>query len=61
MDEWVDRFMGKLGALVPSMTPDDAFERARQMFSEADDIEPDEAAEIYALDLPPADPSAPGD
>ena len=59
--EWLDRFASKIGKLLPSMTLDDATMRAEETFPNASDLSPEEAAEIYALELPPADPGAPGD
>lgn len=57
--EWVDRFMNKLGQLVPHMKPADALHHAHDTFPEATELEPEEAAEIYALECPPEDCGAP--
>jgi hypothetical protein len=59
--QWVDRFMNRLGALSPSMSPADATERAIATWCDANDLEPEDAAEMYAIDLPPVDVGAPGD
>lgn len=58
---WLDRFASKLGKLLPGMSLAEATKRAGETFAEANDLDPDEAAEIYALELPPAEPGAPGD
>ncbi len=39
----------------------DAMARAENTFADASDLMPEEAAEIYALELPPNDPGTPGD
>jgi len=59
--QWLDRFTSKLGKLLPSLSLADATKRAEETFSDTRDLEPEEAAEIYALELPPADPGEPGD
>jgi hypothetical protein len=59
--QWVDRFLGRLGLLVPSIHPAGAHERALQTYVDAGDIGPEEAAEAYALELPPGEASAPGE
>lgn len=56
---WVDAFSMHLGALLPGLTPHEAVALARQAFADACDLEPREAAEIFALELPPADAGAP--
>lgn len=53
--QWVDRFLGRLGTLVPSIHPAGANERALQTYRDAGDLGPEEAAEIYALELPPGE------
>lgn len=59
--QWIDRFMNRLGSLLPSLKADDALDHAKATFPDASDLEPEEAAEIYALELPPADAGTPGD
>jgi hypothetical protein len=56
---WVDRFMNRISRLVPHMKPADAIAHATETYAEANDLEPEEAAEIYALECPPADCGAP--
>ena len=53
--QWVDRFLGRLGSLVPGIRPAGANERALQTYADAGDLGPEEAAEIYALELPPGE------
>lgn len=62
-DEWVPRFAKKLRQLQPGMAGDDAMglALAEATYPEASDLTPEEAAEIYALEEPPADFGAPGD
>lgn len=57
---WLDRFAMRAGMLLPNLQPAHASALAEQVFSEAADLPPDEAAEIYALELPPCDEGAPG-
>lgn len=58
---WLDRFSERLGQLVVDMTPDDAWAYAEDTFPEAADLEPEEAAEIFALEMPPQEhASTPG-
>ena len=56
---WLDRFTMRLGALVPSLTLDQAASIALATFADADRLEPEEAADIYALEPPDADSGAP--
>lgn len=59
--EWVDRFLNKLGTLLPSIHAAGANERALQAYADAADLGPEEAAEIYALELPPGEPGGDGE
>jgi hypothetical protein len=59
--QWVDRFLGRLGLLVPSIHPAGANERALQTYVDAGDIGPEEAAEAYALELLPGEARTPGE
>ena len=56
---WVDSFMMRLGELAPEMSPTDALHHAEGTFDEAADLDPLEAAEIFALEMPPAEVGAP--
>ena len=58
---WIDAFANELGRLLPSMTAEEATQRARETWADASDLSPQEAAEIYAEELPPGAPGAPGD
>src|SRR2546423_8564246 len=51
--EWIDRFSNRLGALLQAMDPTDVARRAAKVEQDAYEYEPEEAAEIYALELPP--------
>ena len=53
--QWVDRFLGRLGSLVPSIHPAGANERALLTYADAGDLGPEDAAEIYSLELPPGE------
>lgn len=57
--EWVDRFLNKLGTIQPGIHAAGATERALEAYANVTDLGPEEAAEIYALELPPGDPGAP--
>ncbi len=59
--QWVDRFLNKLGTVMPSIHPAGANERALQTYADAGDLGPEEAAEIYALELPPGEAGASGE
>jgi len=52
---WLDRFTMRLGQLLPSLTIDEAARIALATFPDADDLDPEEAAEIYVLEPPAAD------
>ena len=56
---WIDAFSMRLGALMPAVSPVNADAYAGQAFDEAADLDPDDAAEIFALELPPDDVGAP--
>lgn len=57
---WLDRFATRLGALLPALGPDEAWRWAEATFDDAADLDACEAAEIFAMELPPADVGAPG-
>jgi len=59
--QWVDRFLGRLGTLVPGIHAAGANERALQTYADAGDLGPEEAAELYAPELPPGDIGEPGE
>lgn len=59
--QWVDRFLSRLGSLVPSIHAAGANERALQTYAYASDLGPEEAAEVYALELPPGEAGPPGE
>jgi hypothetical protein len=56
-DEWVPRFAKKLRELIPEVGGEEAMSLAfaESMFPEAEELTPEEAAEIYLLEEPPAD------
>lgn len=56
---WLDAFSMHLGELLPELRPTDAVAFARQTYEDASDLDPKEAAEIFALEMPPADIGAP--
>lgn len=58
---WLDRFATRLGALVPGIQADTAYRYATDTFEDAADLAPEEAAAIFAAELPPGDVGAPGD
>lgn len=53
---WIARFAARLRMLLLNAP---ANEIATEQWDEAGDLEPEEAAEIYAAELPPGDPGAP--
>lgn len=57
--DWIKRFCAKL-ILIQPMTEVAAVEIAQRTYPDARDVAPEEAAEIYALEEPPADVDAPG-
>ena len=56
---WLDAFTMRLGELAPTVSPVDAQRFAEQAFDDAADLDPLEAADVFALELPPADEGAP--
>lgn len=59
--QWIDRFANRLGALLPAVAADDATRIAVTAHRQASELDPDEAAEVYALDMPPGAANAGGD
>ena len=59
--QWIDRFANRLGALMPAVGADDATRIAVTAYRQASELDPDEAAEGYALDMPPGAANAGGD
>jgi hypothetical protein len=57
--QWIDRFLTTLGPRVPTMQVEEALEWAELTYAEAGDMDPFEAAEVFALELPPQDAGAP--
>ena len=57
---WLDRFTTRLGHLLPSLTIDQASGIALSVFPDGGEMDPEEAAEIYALEPPDADSVSPG-
>ena len=57
---WLDRFASQVGALVHGVSPAEAWHYAEETFADAQDLTPEEAAEIFAHELPPLDASTPG-
>ena len=60
-DSWIDAFSMRLGELLPTLDPSAADSCAVQTFDDAADLDPGEAAAIFALELPPLDGGCPGD
>lgn len=56
---WLDRFASRIGALLPSVGAGEAWRYAEATFDDAKDLTPEEAAEIFAKELPPLDAGAP--
>lgn len=52
---WIDRFAARLGELQTTIGPDLACELAEATYADAFDLDPTEAAEIYALEEPPGE------
>lgn len=52
---WVDRFAARLGELQNNIEPNLACELAEATYDEAFDLDPVEAAEIFALEQPPGE------
>lgn len=59
--QWVDRFLNRLGSVMPGIHAAGANERALQIYTDSGDVGPEEAAEIYALELPPGDAGTPAE
>lgn len=57
--QWVDRFLNKLGQLVHNFSIKDAMQAALATYPDASDMEPEEAAEVFALECPPGECGAP--
>ena len=53
--EWINRFVSRLGALVPNVDVADALERAQQTYFDGCDLVPEECAEVHALEMGPLD------
>ena len=50
---WTDHFATRLGELLPNLSARCAYEHAQITFDEATDLPPQEAAEIFALEMSP--------
>ena len=55
---WVDRFVARLVHLQPGMSAVTAAEHAAATYSGAADLEPEQAAEIFAAEEPPGEVGA---
>jgi hypothetical protein len=53
-DQWLPRFSAKLRELSPTVSAADVIGIALEAYKDADDLEPEEAAEAYASNSPPA-------
>jgi len=58
--QWVDRFLHRLGELMPSIHPAGTSDRAYQAYVDAGDLGPEEAAEAFLRDRPRDEPGASG-
>jgi hypothetical protein len=56
---WLDRFTTRLSRLLPSLTIDEASGVALAVFPDGGSLDPEEAAEIYAMEPPDADAASP--
>ena len=56
---WLDRFAARLGQLQPTLSPTLAWQHAESTFFGASDLQPEEAAEIFAQEQPPGELGAP--
>jgi hypothetical protein len=56
---WLDRFAARLLHLQPRMSAVTAAEHAAATFPGAADLEPEEAAEVFAAEEPPGEVGAP--
>jgi len=59
--QWVDRFVNRLGQVWPGVHAAGARERALQVYADAGDLGPEEAAEIHAQELQAGDTGEPGE
>ena len=58
---WVDLAMTELSKRLPGLSVDDVAQIVKEhLWTEARDLDPAEAAEIYALEVPPGEAGAPG-
>lgn len=57
---WLLRFARQLHKIQPAMAGSVAAPIALTAYPDASDMKPEEAAEIYALEVPPGDVEAPG-
>ena len=53
---WLDRFTTRLSQLLPSLTVDEASGIALARFADGGNLDPEEAAEVYAMDQLPGSP-----
>ena len=53
---WLDRFTTRLSQLLPSLTVDEASGIALALFVDRGNLDPEEAAEVYAMDQLPGSP-----
>jgi hypothetical protein len=56
---WLDRFTVRLEHLLPSVTIDEAADIALTTYVDASDFTPEDAADIYAAELPPGGEGTP--
>ena len=56
---WLDRFTTRLSQLLPSLTIDEVSGIALAVFPDGGNLDPEEAAEIYAMEPPDADAASP--
>lgn len=56
---WLGRFASRVGELLPGVAPAEAWRYAESTFENAADLTPEEAAEVFAQELPPLDVGAP--
>ena len=52
---WIDRFAARLGELQTNVGPNLACELAEATYEDAFEMDPTQAAEIYALEEPPGE------
>jgi len=53
---WLDRFTTRLSQLLPSLTVDEASGIALALFADGGNVDPEEAAEVYAVGRLPGSP-----